>query len=246
MRREIIKCIDGIHAALLVLSTRPRFSQEEEEAIKSLMKFFGNKFSDYMIVIFTGGDDLEAQDETLDDYLGRDDCPEPLQKILEMCGNRCVLFDNRDKRCQEEIATNWSNFLSFVDVVVDNNEGKPYTNELFVEMKASVFFFFFLLVFYCCLQGHCKEDISEFNELFSKTYEQQLQRITEMVESKLKETTRKLELQLAEEHEARLKAEESVQAAQTQSKEIRNLRENLERAKKETAELRNRQNCAIL
>ncbi|GFQ08609.1 putative protein phloem protein 2-like a3 [Phtheirospermum japonicum] len=141
MRREIIKCIDGIHAALLVLSTRPRFSQEEEEAIKSLMKFFGNKFSDYMIVIFTGGDDLEAQDETLDDYLGRDDCPEPLQKILEMCGNRCVLFDNRTNDARKK-SQQLEQLLSFVDVVVDNNEGKPYTNELFVEMKASVFFFF--------------------------------------------------------------------------------------------------------
>lgn len=36
-----------------------------------------------MIVVFTGGDDFEENDETLDDYLGRD-CPEPLKvtKIL--------------------------------------------------------------------------------------------------------------------------------------------------------------------
>lgn len=68
---------DGLHAVLVVLSVRSRFSREEEAAIASLRKFFGSKISDYMIVVFTGGDDLEENDETLDDYLGRD-CPEPL------------------------------------------------------------------------------------------------------------------------------------------------------------------------
>lgn len=69
---------DGIHAVLVVLSVRSRFSREEEAAVESLRKFFGSNISDYMIVVFTGGDDLEENDETLDDYLGRD-CPEPLK-----------------------------------------------------------------------------------------------------------------------------------------------------------------------
>ncbi|KAK4382062.1 Elongation factor 1-gamma 2 [Sesamum angolense] len=98
--KEIVKCInmakDGIHAVLVVLSVRSRFSREEEAAVQSLHKFFGSKISDYMIVVFTGGDDLEENDETLDDYLGRD-CPEPLKETLEMCGNRYVLFNNKTK-----------------------------------------------------------------------------------------------------------------------------------------------------
>lgn len=67
----------------MVFSTRTRFSQEEESAILSLQTLFGSKIFDYMIVVFTGGDDFEENDETLDDYLGRD-CPEPLKvtKIL--------------------------------------------------------------------------------------------------------------------------------------------------------------------
>lgn len=79
---EIVKCInmakDGIHAVLVVLSVRTRFSREEQAAVQSLREFFGSKISDYMILVFTGGDDLEDNDETLDDYLGRD-CPEPLK-----------------------------------------------------------------------------------------------------------------------------------------------------------------------
>jgi hypothetical protein len=34
-----------------------------------------------MIVVFTGGDDLEDNDETLDDYLGRE-CPETLKVFI--------------------------------------------------------------------------------------------------------------------------------------------------------------------
>lgn len=83
--QEIVNCInmakDGIHAVLVVLSVRSRFSREEEAAIESLQKLFGSKISNYMIVVFTGGDDLEENDETLDDYLGRD-CPAPLKVTL--------------------------------------------------------------------------------------------------------------------------------------------------------------------
>lgn len=85
--KELVRCIhmakDGIHAILVVLTVRSRFSREEEAAIKSLQKFFGNKISDYMIVVFTGGDDLEDNDETLDDYLGRN-CPEPLKVSISL------------------------------------------------------------------------------------------------------------------------------------------------------------------
>ena len=80
--KEIVKCIDlakdGIHAVLVVFSVRTRFSKEEEAALHSLQILFGDKIVDYMIVVFTGGDELEDNDETLEDYLGRE-CPDPLK-----------------------------------------------------------------------------------------------------------------------------------------------------------------------
>lgn len=167
---------DGIHAVLVVLSVRSRFSLEEVAAIESLRKFFGTKISDYMIVIFTGGDDLKGV--TLNDYLGRN-CPEALkvafedryiciyllfisvgycfcgsdssiegyfliilvliQEMLKMCGNRCVLFDNRTEdelKKYEQL----KELVFLVNAVVHYNGGKPYTDELFVELKASFYF----------------------------------------------------------------------------------------------------------
>lgn len=78
---ELVKCIDlandGVHAVLLVLSIRTRFSREEQATFQSFLDLFGSKISDYMIVVFTGGDEFDENDETLDDYLGL--CPEALQ-----------------------------------------------------------------------------------------------------------------------------------------------------------------------
>jgi len=80
--KEIVKCIDlakdGIHALVVVFSVRTRFTEEEESALRSVQKLFGSKIVDYMIIVFTGGDELEENKETLDQYLGRD-CPEPLK-----------------------------------------------------------------------------------------------------------------------------------------------------------------------
>lgn len=86
--KEIVKCFkfasDGIHAVVAVFSVRSRFSVEEYAAIKGLLTIFGEKISNYMIVVFTGGDELEENDETLEDYLGRD-CPELLKVKLFYC-----------------------------------------------------------------------------------------------------------------------------------------------------------------
>ncbi|KAH9725258.1 Immune-associated nucleotide-binding protein 9 [Citrus sinensis] len=86
--KEIVKCV--------VFSVRSRFSQEEEATLHSLQTLFGKNCFDYMIVVFSGRDELEANDETLEDYLGRE-CPKPLKEILHLFDNRCVLFDNKTK-----------------------------------------------------------------------------------------------------------------------------------------------------
>lgn len=66
------------------------------------------------------------------------------------------------------------------------------------------------------------------------------------VELKLRETTSRLEQQLAEEQAARLKAEENAQKAQCRSDaEIRKLREHLEQAHEELRK-RGENRCAIL
>ncbi|XP_076948668.1 immune-associated nucleotide-binding protein 9-like [Bidens hawaiensis] len=249
--KEIVKCInmarDGIHAVLVVLTVRNRFSKEEEAAISSLRTLFGSKINDYMIVVFTGGDELEENEQTLEEFL--DDCPVSLKETLSLCGDRYVVFDNRTKDKNKK-TQQVQELLSLVNMVLTKNNGKPYTDEIFSELKRGTLKLHEQTEEVQSLQGYTKQEISELTEQMHKSYEEQLKRITEMVESRLKETTIRLEQQLAEEQLARLKAEETAQAAQMKSNdEIRKLRETLERAQRETEELRKRAEsgkCLIL
>lgn len=53
-----------------------------------------------------------------------------------MCGNRRVLFDNKTKdksKKNEQLRQ----LISLVTAIVDRNGGKPYTDEIFVELKVS-------------------------------------------------------------------------------------------------------------
>ncbi|WMV34836.1 hypothetical protein MTR67_028221 [Solanum verrucosum] len=129
--RELVKCFnlakDGIHAVLLVLSVRTRFSREEHTSVQYLLNLFESKISDYMIVVFTGGDELE-DDETLDDYLG---CfPEPLKEALKQCGNRQVLFDNKTHDPLKK-ADQLRNHLLDVNLVVEKNGGKEWWKTIY-------------------------------------------------------------------------------------------------------------------
>ncbi|KAM5574977.1 hypothetical protein ABKV19_014093 [Rosa sericea] len=94
-------------------------------------------------------------------------------------------------------------------------------------------------------KGYSKQEISHLNEQMQRAHDLQLKRITEMIESKMREKTMMLEQKLADEHAARLRAEETAQKAQQSSQdEIRKLRGDLE------AERRRKQKpdkiCAIM
>jgi len=82
VEKEMIKCLDlakdGIHVILVVFSVRTRFSEEEQATLRVLQTLFGHKIIDYMIIVFTGGDELEYNKVTLDDYLG-EECPQALK-----------------------------------------------------------------------------------------------------------------------------------------------------------------------
>uniref|UniRef100_A0A1J3EJW4 Protein AIG1 n=1 Tax=Noccaea caerulescens TaxID=107243 RepID=A0A1J3EJW4_NOCCA len=97
--REIVRFLTlaegGIHAVVLVLSARTQITQEEVSTLRILHALFGSEIAAYFIVVFTGGDVLEEEGVTLDEFLGREDCPPFVKDVLKMFGNRMVLFDNK-------------------------------------------------------------------------------------------------------------------------------------------------------
>ncbi|OWM67500.1 immune-associated nucleotide-binding protein 9-like isoform X3 [Punica granatum] len=226
--KEIVRCInlakEGIHAVLLVFSVRTRFSEEEGAAFHALRTLFGNKIVNYMIAVFTGGDELEDNDETLEDYLGRE-CPQSLKDVLALCGNRRVLFDNRTKD-QDKKTAQVRELFSLVDAVINRNGGKPFSDEIFAEIRKGA----------KELQEQ-QEQVLKFKEEMQKSYDEQLKRTSEMIETKLRVEVKRLDQKLAEEQAARMRAEEQAQLAQEKSNaEIRDLRESLDRVREENVQ----------
>ncbi|CAI9115077.1 OLC1v1015911C1 [Oldenlandia corymbosa var. corymbosa] len=130
--RSIQMSIDGLHAVLLVVSLKVRFSEEQVETVETLKHLFGDRILDYMIVTFTGGDQLE-EDDTLDEFLGRS-CPPALQDLLEDCGNRKIVFNNRAKD-EETKAQQRQQLLHLIANILVKNGGKPYTHEIYEQFK---------------------------------------------------------------------------------------------------------------
>ncbi|KAF9609941.1 hypothetical protein IFM89_019344, partial [Coptis chinensis] len=107
-----------------------------------------------MIVIFTGGDELEDNDETLEDYLGRE-CPKPLQEILKSCKNHVVLFGNK-ARDESKTDEQLKELLSLVNKVIAENGGKQYTDEFFDKLKVKMLFTFIFIILFSCLCPSCE------------------------------------------------------------------------------------------
>ncbi|KAF5817423.1 putative AIG1-type guanine nucleotide-binding (G) domain-containing protein [Helianthus annuus] len=206
---EIVSCIhmarDGIHAVLVVFSICNRFSEEERAVICGLVDLFGNKIYDYMIIVFTCGDELDEDGKSLDEFLSG--CSEQLKEVLCLCGNRCVLFDNRSKDEAKKLSQ-VHELLSQVNMVLDKNGGKPYSSEIFAMFK------------------------KEFAENESLTLnDKQLKPLIELLESKFIEIELKLKKLLEEEQAARLKAEmKAIEVKKKCEENVQGMKEQLDEA----------------
>ncbi|PWA40248.1 P-loop containing nucleoside triphosphate hydrolase [Artemisia annua] len=232
--KQIVSCIklapNGIHAVLVVLSVSSRFTKEEEAAISTLLALFGRKICDYIILVFTGGDLLDDDNKTLEDFLH--DCPVSLKEILNLCGNRCVLFDNKTKD-QTKKENQVRQLLSLVNMVSKRNGGQPYTNEIFTELKKGTREFEEYTKKFRALTETKQYTQQEISLMTEPMREELFKRVNEMVESKLEETTSRLEHLLEEARASRVKAEEKARAAQKRlDEETREMREELQRAMK--------------
>ncbi|QCD95313.1 P-loop containing nucleoside triphosphate hydrolase [Vigna unguiculata] len=212
---------DGIHAVVLVYSCRARFSEEEHATFLTLKTLFGEKIVDYMILVFTGKDDLKADRQTFEDYLANQ--PEKtLQDIIVSCGNRKVLFNNRttdeNKRWKQV-----QQLLNLVDGVILKNGGQPFTNEMFKRLKERA-------------SATEKAETARMKRRLQRRYDIMLERMAREMKSKLEEELGKLRQLLEEEKSARRAAEENYKSFQISSnKEIQKLRWDLHQANSKCA-----------
>jgi len=234
--QEIVKCIDlakdGVHGVLLVLSIKYRFSAEEATTLETLQMLFGQKIVNYMVVVFTAGDELD-ENQTFEDYLR--ESPPALQNLLGQCKGRKVLFDNKT-RSETVKEKQRSELLKQIDIVIAQNGGHPYSNEMFLEaqecpsrrkdIESGGYSKEQKQILPEKIENahaeklkstelewssdkdidsgrHPNEQIQNFLEKMEIANAEQLKKTTEMVEEKLRMATKTFERQLADEQAAR-------------------------------------------
>ncbi|XP_072228596.1 GTPase IMAP family member 7-like [Leuresthes tenuis] len=130
IKKEIAKCIQmsspGPHVFLLVLQIG-RFTKEEENCVEALEKLFGPESSQYMIVLFTRGDELKKK--TIQQYV-QNGHPK-LEELLSRCGNRYHVFDNKKKDSEPQVVE----LIRMIDGMVATNGGKYFSDEMFEEAE---------------------------------------------------------------------------------------------------------------
>lgn len=124
----------GYDAVLLVFKFGDLFTNEDTHIITILQQIFGKGFlRNHGILLFTGGDNFETDEEvcsgnmTFDMWLARQKQPH-LQALLEECGFRSILFNNR---CSNEQAKQ-RQIHRLIQMIDDLTKGdKRYTEETF-------------------------------------------------------------------------------------------------------------------
>jgi Fe2+ transport system protein B len=95
VEREIKRCVHlgapGLHAIIYVMEIG-RFRQDDLIAIQTFLEYFDNELQNRVIVVFTHGDKLLKNNQTLYDYLQT--VPVNLKTFLEICDERVILFNN--------------------------------------------------------------------------------------------------------------------------------------------------------
>ncbi|KAK9740667.1 hypothetical protein RND81_03G052300 [Saponaria officinalis] len=204
--KEIVKCVDlakdGIHALVLVLSVRTRFTTEEATSLKILMGLFGPEFPNYMIVLFTGGDELRERNETLDDYLRRG-CSDALNDVFRACNNRRLLFDNttNDSVIQGKQR---QDLFELIEKVLEDNGQKPYTDQTLEKFRENRRKLSEIKKATDTSAGCTRQDMLEMRERLQREHEEHSRQMAGQIEARLMEIIERFREELEREYKARL------------------------------------------
>nr|XP_023998745.1 GTPase IMAP family member 7-like [Salvelinus alpinus] len=128
--KEISQCLlfsaPGPHVFLVVIALG-RFTEEEQETVEMIQRFFGDEASKYTMVLFTHGDLLKDDDVTIEDFLnGNTD----LESLLSQCKGGYHVFNNKDKNPSQV-----TELLEKINKMVKMNGGSHYTTEMFQDAE---------------------------------------------------------------------------------------------------------------
>ncbi|XP_059161607.1 GTPase IMAP family member 7-like [Physella acuta] len=130
MNNAIAASPEGYHAFLLVVKFGGRFTDEDVQTIHLLKHVFGEHFvSKHCILVVTGGDNYSPDETGVESFY--EWCLQQegtFRTLVEECGKRVILFDNRTKD-QEKMDSQVEQLITMVNSI--SHLGLRYTDDHF-------------------------------------------------------------------------------------------------------------------
>ncbi len=125
--------VPGPHAFLIVVPFT-RVTAEVVEGWKWITKIFLERALNYCIVVFTGEDNLIADDRTVEQFL-QNRTPS-LATLMEKCGERYVVFNNRASL--EEKNRKTQQLLDLIDEMIRRNGNQVFKDKVIEDITEVV------------------------------------------------------------------------------------------------------------
>ena len=125
----------GFHVFLIIIRLN-RFTEEEAKSVKMLAMKFGPELYERAVIVFTGGDDLEADEITFENFIKSSN--KRLRDLLKVCGNRAIVFNNRLPLYGDARRQQVKKLLTKVDEVMKSTNYTYYTNEIYEAFEEKI------------------------------------------------------------------------------------------------------------
>ncbi|XP_051234830.1 golgin subfamily A member 6-like protein 22 [Dicentrarchus labrax] len=225
VHEEMVKYISllapGPHVFLLVVQIG-RFTPEEKETLKLIKEGFGKNSEKFTIILLTGGDSLEDEELSIDEYIEKE-CDDSFKKLISDCGGRYHVFNNRDKHNRTQV----SELITKIDTMVKENGGSCYTNELLQEAEASIKKEMERIL------KEKEEEMKREREELQRKHEEEMEEIKRRMEEQRSETEKERKLKEKQLEEK----EENIRKEREERKKEQEMREEEDRKRKQQEEI---------